>query len=58
MPKYTQANTRPGYKPVHGKASTYSNWQCRCDECKAAHAANARRLRASRRKQMEAISNG
>lgn len=23
-------------EPVHGKASTYGNWGCRCDECQAA----------------------
>jgi hypothetical protein len=32
----------------HGSPSTYKNWGCRCDHCKAAHAAEQRRLRANR----------
>lgn len=43
---------RPGDgDPRHGKASTYSNWQCRCDLCRSAQAAYMRDLRRRRREQ-------
>ena len=33
----------------HGSASTYSNWGCRCDDCRTAHAAkDSRTARAER----------
>lgn len=33
----------------HGSESTYVNHKCRCDECRAAHAAYGRRRKAERR---------
>ena len=32
--------------PVHGRASTYSNWGCRCSKCRAAWAEKFRKYRA------------
>lgn len=31
--------------PRHGKPSSYTNWGCRCDECRAAWAAYKRATR-------------
>ena len=33
----------------HGTSSGYSYWRCRCPECRAYHAAEARRMRRNRR---------
>jgi hypothetical protein len=33
----------------HGSASTYSNWHCRCEACRAAHAAKSAHRRIARR---------
>ena len=41
------------YQPTHGTASTYNNWGCRCDLCRAASAAYARELRARRVAQLQ-----
>ena len=38
----------------HGSVSTYINWGCRCDECKAAHSANLARQREARFARMKA----
>jgi hypothetical protein len=34
--------------PRHGTTNGYTNLRCRCDPCRAAHAANVRRQRAQR----------
>jgi hypothetical protein len=33
---------------VHGRASTYQNWGCRCDPCKAAHSIRLKQRRSGR----------
>lgn len=35
---------------THGKTSTYTNYGCRCDECREAHNAYMGRYKARRRK--------
>jgi hypothetical protein len=40
----------------HGQNSTYSNWGCRCDECRAAHGEKMIEDRASRIARVEAGS--
>lgn len=48
-------NNLPERVPVeHGTNSSYCNRQCRCPECKAAHAAYVKDYRASQRKLREA----
>jgi len=37
----------------HGLQTTYSNWGCRCDECRAANAADSLKIR-ERRKEKRA----
>lgn len=45
-----QPNRRPkaATEPEHGKASTYRYYKCRCDECRAANATQAKIDRATR----------
>ena len=37
-----QQRLRNGAEVVHGRLSTYNEWGCRCEDCKAARAADAR----------------
>ena len=36
--------------PIHGRLSTYTEWNCRCGECRAAAAAYKRKYRAGRKR--------
>jgi|SRR5215471_11694491 len=44
--------------PAHGLASTYTNWGCRCEECRAANSARARAYNAARRSATSAVQQG
>lgn len=49
-----RANRRAGTNLEHGKASTYTNWLCRCEPCVAAHSKQLAEYKRDRRARLAA----
>lgn len=43
---------------AHGKTATYSNWRCRCEPCRAAHALNLATRRTPQRRARQLAARG
>lgn len=43
---------------AHGKAATYSNWRCRCEPCRAAHALYLATRRTPQRRDRQMAARG